>query len=1002
MKLRVRYILLLVLIVLPSVPASAQIKNLQFSDRMESARKLYYNGSYYAAEKAFTELSNEIKDEWSQEKSEAEAFKVLCAIASDKVNVDGLVKNFCLNYPNAPQQNMLKHSLASRYFERGDYKSALSLIEGIKESYIERASRTDFIFKKAYCNMRAGKQDVAIELYRKILNGRYSQYTVPSTYYLGFVYYRQKNFAEASPLFEECFNDSRFSLMSRYYALECRFLQKDYSYVIANGATLMPELERDLQSNLARILSEAYYADGQPGMAQKYLDVFKQSGTALSRKDHYFSGILSYSLNSYQEALDSFERVIGVDDDLSQNAYYYGANSYLQIRNKIKAMEYFLEASQADYDPVIKEDAMFNHAKLCFDVNKDISKFNKYMEVYPNSGKDDIINNYMAASFLLSKDYRSATEVLRQIRRPTRESSANLQKASFFRAMQLVENRGYRSAIPLLEISIANGASNEDLCNLAKYWLSECYYRNDRYDEAKALNEELLSSESFRYSSEYINTVYNQAYCYFKSGDFENAEKYFNDYINSTTRRRSFERDARIRLADSYYMRGNYKESSQLYEDIYRNDYMSDDVYPAYQAAVSYGLTGDEAKKISILRQVTHDNKTSPYYPQSLYELGRTYVQTGKDEEASACFYTLLALKGDSTFYAKSLLELAMVNSNNKRYDRAIEYYKTIIEECPSSLEVQDALSGMESVYQTQNRPEDFLAYIDEIGMSSLKSADEKETMLFESAEQLFLTGKYTAAQSALQRFIRSYPNGVKTMNAVFYLAECQREQGRFEIASDNYMKVMKGGDESLLEAATAQYAKISYDLQHYDKAISAYDMLSSVAKTDEMRLGAYLGRMRSCFNNKLYANVVKDAQRIISTPGRTKAMEREAKYMMAKSYVTLGDRDLAKPMFAELAEDSGDRFGAECAYVLIQEAYDKGDFPDVEKRVYAFADKGSDQVYWLARSFIVLGDSFADREDFAQAKATFESILEGYDKTDDDVQDQVRSRLNMLKNMGE
>ena len=73
-----------------------------------------------------------------------------------------------------------------------------------------------------------------------------------------------------------------------------------------------------------------------------------------------------------------------------------------------------------------------------------------------------------------------------------------------------------------------------------------------------------------------------------------------------------------------------------------------------------------------------------------------------------------------------------------------------------------------------------------------------------------------------------------------------------------------------------------------------------------------------------------------------------------------------------------------------------------MEKQVFAFSDSGSGQVYWLAKSFIVLGDSYADRGDLVQAEATFNSIVDGYQpsRDDDDVLDQVRSRLGMLKSM--
>jgi TolA-binding protein len=94
--------------------------------------------------------------------------------------------------------------------------------------------------------------------------------------------------------------------------------------------------------------------------------------------------------------------------------------------------------------------------------------------------------------------------------------------------------------------------------------------------------------------------------------------------------------------------------------------------------------------------------------------------------------------------------------------------------------------------------------------------------------------------------------------------------------------------------------------------------------------------------------------------------------------------------------------YGAESAYLLILDSYDKGQFEDVETKVYAFSDAGSGQVYWLAKSFIVLGDSFVERDELEQAKATFESVRDGYmpSSTDDDVLDNVNMRLKKLEEL--
>ena len=94
--------------------------------------------------------------------------------------------------------------------------------------------------------------------------------------------------------------------------------------------------------------------------------------------------------------------------------------------------------------------------------------------------------------------------------------------------------------------------------------------------------------------------------------------------------------------------------------------------------------------------------------------------------------------------------------------------------------------------------------------------------------------------------------------------------------------------------------------------------------------------------------------------------------------------------------------YGAEAAYLLIQDSYDKGEFADVETKVYAFADAGSGQSYWLAKSFIVLGDSFMERGEAAQAKATFESVRDGYspEGEGDDVADNVNMRLRKIEEL--
>ena len=106
--------------------------------------------------------------------------------------------------------------------------------------------------------------------------------------------------------------------------------------------------------------------------------------------------------------------------------------------------------------------------------------------------------------------------------------------------------------------------------------------------------------------------------------------------------------------------------------------------------------------------------------------------------------------------------------------------------------------------------------------------------------------------------------------------------------------------------------------------------------------------------------------------------------------------------LFRQLSADPSTAEGAESKYMVIQNLYDTGKFDGVDDEVYSFAQKAGGQSYWLARAYIVLGDSVAERGQYDRAKATFESIRDGYEPESgtDDISDSVRMRLDRLSTL--
>ena len=968
-----------------------------FEVRLEQAKELYNNGMYVSAEKALDALAKDLPDKHSLLYSEVMANKIMCAIALDRQDVDGLVKNLEVDFPNDPQLAVLKLNLADAKFDSQEYSEALYMYESIQPRNLYKSALIPFYFKKSYCSIYAGKYEEALEGFQKVISGKRSQYTYPAIYYSAYVKYLQKDFEQAYNLFEKASEDSRVSLLAEYYMVECRFMMKDYDYTIQNGPKLYARVNEQQKADLSRMVAESYFGRGDNEDAMRHLKKYLASGVTVTRKDRYFNGVLAYTLSDVDEAVESLSKVAGDEDAIGQSSYYYLGNCYLLKRNKMAALEAFKAASKMDFDPLVAEDAMFNYAKLSYDVNSDMSVFRKFVAKYPDSGKDDIIDSYVAASSLSNKDYKGAIDALHRIGKPTDGDRANLQKALLLRAVELINNGGNRAASPLLEEAVELDM-NDMTTNVAQFYLADCLFNSGNYKSALSQQNQLLMTPSFMATDLGRQLCYNVAYTHFKLGDFAAASRYFDDYLSgSGDGLDATDKDAGVRLGDSYFMQSKYNAAAIEYERVAKK-YLDGDLYPWYQASLAYGLSGNEDKKQSVLESAVKQNRKSPLYMASLYELGRSYVSQGKNAKAKGAFNEIISSR-DSLYWGRSMLEMAMMSAGSGDYSQAISYYDKVVRNLPGTADAHNALAGMESIYQLQNRPSEYLAYLDKVGMSGIKSDKEKENMIFDAAEQIYFSGNYANALRSLRSYIDTYPEGEKVGMAYYYMAESYRKQGRKEYAADAYEKALETVTGDIVEPATGYLAELNYSLGHYDKAASAYERLLSIASGDDVRTKARLGIVQSEYGGRHYMKAIGEAARLRKESADDAAI-RQADFISAKSYIVLGNRSAAKPIFTSLAEDVSDAIGAESRYILIEDTYNSGDFEKLETMVYDFAEKDTDQVYWLAKSFIALGDSFADRDDWEQAKATWQSIADNYKPAGrgDDVPEQVQMRLNRIQ----
>lgn len=964
------------------------------SKAYREALNLYEHGMYERARALFESVQDPI----------AEGYAILCAAKVNTSDYPDLIQDYELRYPLSTLTPRLHLQYAYNLFDERNFAAARSEFAKVDRTMLAPAEQKEFIFKSGYCHFTEGDYEAARrELSPLATEGR-SEFTAPSCYAMGYMAYEEKRFGEAVTWLEKSQGDERFRELSRYYILESKFMLHDYDYVTARGPELMDLVPEARRQRLARLISESYLVKGDKQKALEYFrigDSAPAEGANVARTDLFHAGSVLYAVEDYAGAVERFAQMPDRSDSLGQVANYKMGYANIRIKNKVAAAEAFRDAARSSFDPRIQEDALFNYAKLAFDLNSDTSVFQEYMRHYPESGRDEQIYNYMALAALNNRDYAGAVAAYANIERLDAAQKSNYVKANYLRANQLIAGGSWRDAIPCLKAAGFYLPRQDRFGQLTRYWLAEAYYQSGNFAGAESLYNDLYNISALEGSQEGALLPYNLGYCYYGERKYESAARWFDVYAAS--RDAHSREDALTRRADCDFARHNYRAAVSSYQRVLDEFAAPDKIYPYYQQALAYGLAGDKQTKIKVLSQVKNASSDAPMYAEAMYELGRSYVDAGRNTEGLAVFSQLRSATSDNIYVAKAMIGQGMACRNMAYYDQALDHYKKVVELMPGSEYAEDALLAINSIYQTTKQPEKYLEYVERSGLNSGKSAAEKEAIYFNTAEQVYLAGNYSQAVTSLRKYIEDYPGQARTGQAWFYLAESYRNLGRKEEACAAYSEVSKLLHEgSFAELSALHYARLSYELERYQEACKGYETLAAVAVFADNQAEARSGRMRSAFKARDYETAIAAADAVrAASAGQAEAL-READFVKAKSLLSLSRRDEAYAIFSELSRQGSTDEGAEATFLLVQDAFDKGAFEQVEKLVYDFSAKAGGQSYWLAKSFLVLGDSFVERGNTTQAKATFESIASGYVPSgqNDDIPAAVAQRLEKLKTL--
>ena len=970
----------------------------------EEAMFQYERGYYGVARDLFGKAEDAAGPNRAVLKSDAAFYEAMAASYLENDDAAYLLERYIDDYTESRHRSYANFRIGELAQDDNRSRIALRWYEKVKPEDLDREVALRYYYKAGYAYFMEDDYEAASRLLARAKDVS-SKYWAQANYYYAHIQYEKGEHEAALRTFDKLKNEPGFKTVIPYYIAQIYYMQGNYNEAIDYGTPLMADASGVMRSDLARVLGDSWFAREQYSRAIPYLSIVVNESKAPRREDYYHLGLSYYFEGDYVEAASYLAQVTSGEDEMTQNAYYHLADCYIKTGDKKNARVAFEAANRYAFDMAIKEDAMFNYIKLNYELsfspfNEIVNSFLQFIEEFPDSKHIDAAYRYMGQALLTTKNYRQALEAMESISHKNAEVYRAMQRVAYYRGLELFTNLQFTESIDLFDYSLKYGNYDKDIKMVALYWRAEAYYRLDNYEEAQKGYLEFLQSPGSRNLDEFLTAHYNLGYVNFKRNNYAEAQSWFTQFVNRNSGSSAMVGDAYNRLGDTYFMVRDFENAMKWYD---RAAGVSDGApdYAMYQKAIASGIGHNQQAKISQLDKLIKMYPVSHYVDDAWYEMGRSYVHLNKLDDAIRAYKTVRDKYPRSRFASKSMLQLGLVFYNTGDLDQSMVYYKRVVNEFPGTPEAEDALMGLRNVYMDQNDPNGYIRYTNEIGGFARIDERQRDSLTYVAAERLYMAGNCDQSLIQLENYLRAYPQGRFVLNAHFYKADCQYRAGDMDNALTSFEFVTGRGKNVFSEDALKYAGEIHFRKGNYANALGYFERLEEEADLEENRQEAEIGQMRALSKMTNSKATIEAAAGVMNNSRMAPEIVREARYIKASAHLLLGQTNEARADFEVLSANTSSVEGAEAKYRVAQILYDEGKKDDAEKVIFDFVNKGTPHQYWMAKSFILLSDIYADRHEYFQASQYLESLLENYTGNEDDIVNVAEDKLARYKKEG-
>jgi TolA-binding protein len=933
--------------------------------------------------------------------ADAEYYRSIAALKLFNPDAEYRMMMFIYTHPESPRINDARLELANYFYQNKNYRKAVIYYESVNRQELKSDKLTEYFFRFGYSLYIKGDQSKALLMFSEIKDID-TEYTPPAIYYFSQIAYEQKMYQTAMEGFVRLKEDETFGGVVPFYIVQILYLRKDYDGILSMAPDLLKSAGKTRAVELYRFIGDAYYNKGNYKEALPYLEKYSTGAKASGREDKYELGFCYYKTGEIDKAIKIFLEIGAKNDLLSQNIWNVLGDCYLQKDDKPRSRLAFGQASNLNFDKKIKEESLFNFAKLTYQTayapfGEAIAAFQEYIDLYPGSKRIQEVYDYLVGTFMQIKNYKSAMAALDKIGNKDSRLEEAYQKVAFFRGLELFKNIELEASISMFDKSLKYEKYNRQIRARSVYWRGEANYRLGHYDLAKEDYELFMGLPGSTLLGENTLVRYNLGYTFFNLKDYRNALVNFKSFESGSINvKPEIIADAKNRIADCYYIATSYPSAIEYYDKVIAYGYQDAD-YAMFQKGFCLGLINDNKGKIDVLTALMQKFPASTFVPNAIFERGRAYLVLEDYKKGEEDFNTIISNYSGSSFVPRSIVQLGLLYYNLGENEKAISQYKKVIGNYKSTPEARDAMTGLRNTYVDLNEVDSYFSYVKTLDGYGDINLSQKDSLLYMSGENLFMTGKYDKATEVLKSYITEFPNGSFRQNAEYYLAECLRTSGNIDEALKLYSNVAGEPNNQFLEQSLIAAASLLYDKEDYSSSLNFYEKLEKASSNDANTLIALKGELNSSYQAGDAQKTIAAATKINNSANIPEELIREATYMSAKANYSLNNFDDALRDFRKVATEVTSIEGAESKYRVAELLYKKDKIAESEKVISDFIDQKTPHQYWMARVFLLLADISIKKGDSLQARATLQSLKDYYSIDSDGILDEVKAKLNSL-----